>query len=61
MDRDNKGYIDRKDLLNLLRSLGDQWEEEDVDAVLEKVDQKEGSKITYEQFRKIMHSPNSVY
>jgi centrin-1 len=61
MDRDNKGYLDPKDLINLLRSLGEQWEQSDLDYIFERVDQEEGSRVTYEQFKKIMHSPLSMY
>lgn len=25
IDKDNKGYLDRRDLENLLRALGEQW------------------------------------
>jgi len=61
MDRDNKGYLDRKDIGNLLKGLGEQWEESDLDVIFDKLDEKEGSKITYELFKKIMHSPFSMF
>jgi Ca2+-binding EF-hand superfamily protein len=61
MDRDNKGYLDRKDMVNLLRALGEQWDESDLDVIFEKLDEKEGSKIYFDVFKKIMHSPFSMY
>lgn len=61
MDKENKGYLDRKDIQNLLKSLGDQWDEQDIDVIFERIDQREARKITFEQFKKIMHSPSSMY
>jgi len=61
MDKENKGYLDQKDIKNLLKSLGDQWDEQDIDVIFEKVDPKEARKVTFEQFKKIMHSPTSMY
>lgn len=33
MDKENKGYLDRRDVQNLLKSLGDQWDEQDIDVI----------------------------
>lgn len=47
MDRDNKGYLDRRDLEILLKSLGEQWEEREIDMVLQKADSKDGVRISF--------------
>jgi Ca2+-binding EF-hand superfamily protein len=47
--------------MNLLKSLGDQWDEQDIDVIFERLDARENSRITFEQFKKIMHSPTSMY
>lgn len=61
IDKDNKGYLDRRDLENLLRALGEQWEEQDIDFILSKVDKKDRNRISFDEFCKIMHSPHSLY
>ena len=61
MDRDHKGYLDRKDLIVQLKNLGEQWEPSELDNIFLNIDSKEGSQITYEQFKVIMHNPQSMH
>ena len=60
MDKDNKGYLVRRDIENVLRELGEQWDEDQMELVLTKASPNNPSRISFETFCQVMHHPASL-
>lgn len=56
MDKDNNGYLEKVELLQVMRSLGEQLTEKDVEDMIKEGDLDEDGRINFEEFTIIMNS-----
>ncbi|XP_063684874.1 calmodulin-like [Bolinopsis microptera] len=56
LDKDNNGYIEKLELLQIMRGLGEQLTEKDVEDMIKEGDLDEDGRINLEEFTIIMNS-----
>ena len=58
-DRENKGYISRRDVEEVMRQVHENYSEEELDRMFGVMDLEKNGKVSFDSFVKVMHNPHA--